>query len=162
MGSGANGPYPDGGTHVTTAESYSFMHLCVTTWAREKQERLSGRQRRSFNTACIAVDKETGAVYYGRNGGIASEEQPRNRLLFGDGSGVGILPNPSLNNYSVGNCAEAHAINTALNAGADIGNLQLMTIHVTKGKFGKQKCACENCTEAFKNRVAGNYSGWKW
>ena len=123
---------------------------------------MTGKQKRGFNTACIAVDKETGAVYYGRNGGIASEGQAKNPLLFGNGTDGGILPNPSLNNYSVGNCAEAHAINTALNDGARIENLQLMTVHATRSKFGKQKSACENCTKAFKGRVAGNYSGWKW
>ena len=159
MGSGGNGPYSGG---KTGPASFSSMHSHVTSWALKKKDTLTGKQKRGFNTACVAVDTKTGAVYYGRNNGIASEGQAKNPLLFGGGSEAGILPNPSLNNYSVGNCAEAHAINTALNAGASIENLQLMTIHVTKSKFGKQKCACENCTEAFKGRVAENYSGWKW
>ncbi|WP_248922868.1 hypothetical protein [Olsenella intestinalis] len=54
------------------------------------------------------------------------------------------------------------AINKALNAGARVSNLQVMTIHTTKKGWGKLKSACENCTAAFMGYVAGNYSGWKW
>ena len=90
------------------------------------------------------------------------DQAKKNPTLFGDGTSKGLLPNPSLNHYSVGNCAEADAINKALNAGASLANLQLMTIHTTKKGFGKLKCACENCTVAFKGNVVGNHSGWKW
>lgn len=63
--------------------------------------------------------------------------------------------------YPVGNCAEADAINQALNAGARIENLHLTTIHTTKSQFGNYKESCENCRFAFKGKVKANYSGWK-
>lgn len=175
MGSGAKGPYPpvifsvveglgEGSIALEVAKKASFsqMHSSVERWARHMTEGMSRSQRSKFNTACIVVDVSTGAVYYGRNHGIERDHAKKNPVLFGDGTSKGLLPNPSLNHYSVGNCAEADAINKALNAGASLSNLQVMTIHTTKKGFGKLKCACENCTAAFKGNVAGNYSGWKW
>ena len=64
------------------------------------------------------------------------------------------------NAYEIGNCAEVHAINNALNDGAKLENLHLSTIHVTVSRFGELKVACENCTYAFKGKVAINYAGW--
>ena len=98
--------------------------------------------------------------YFGRNYGIEGDGSEKNPLLFGDSTRAGILPKKSLNGYPIGNCAEVDAVNTALNAGASLSNLQLMTIHVTKKSFGKLKPACENCTVAFRGRIKGNYSGW--
>lgn len=175
MGSGDKGPYPPtvfyvaeelGGGHfaLEAAKKASFaqMHSSVESWAKRMQDGMSNRQRSKFNTACVVVDVSTGEVYYGRNHGIEIGHAKKNPILFGDGTSKGLLPNPSLNHYSVGNCAEADAINKALNAGASLANLQVMTIHTTRKGFGKLKCACENCTAAFKGNVAGNYSGWKW
>ena len=82
-------------------------------------------------------------------------------ILFGDSSQEGILPKKSLNQYEVGNCAEVHAINQSLNAGAKLENLHITTIHTTKGSMGKAKEACENCTFAFKGKVKHNNTGWK-
>ena len=163
MGSGGNGPYSTG-TSGTTANvtSFSSMHQGVESWARKMQDKLSGNQLRRFNTACIVIDKETGKFYYGRNHGIEYEHAKKHPTLFGDKSHDGVLPKASLNGYDIGNCAEVDAVNKALNAGARLENLQMMTIHATKKSFGKQKHACENCTAAFKGRIAGNYSGWEW
>lgn len=175
MGSGNKGPYSpvissgiEGvdvdhiGSDVAKKASFSQMHAGAESWAKRLQEGMSRTQRSKFNTACMVVDISTGKVYYGRNHGIELDHAKKNPTLFGDGTSKGLLPNPSLNHYSVGNCAEADAINKALNAGASLANLQLMTIHTTKKGFGKLKCACENCTAAFKGNVAGNHSGWKW
>lgn len=121
------------------------------------QNELKGNRKKRFNTACVVVDAKTGKKYYGRNRGIEENGTKKNKALFSES---GILPKTSLNKYSVGNCAEVDAVNNALNAGAKLEDLQLMTIHVTKSSFGDLKPACKNCTYAFKGRVKGNYSGW--
>ena len=66
-----------------------------------------------------------------------------------------------MNQYEVGNCAEIHAINKALNDGAKLEKLKLYTIHTTRNNFGKPKKACENCTYALKGKIKKNYSGWE-
>lgn len=136
------------------------MHSSVESWAKRMQGQLKGKERKRFNTACIVVDTSTGRVFYGRNHGIEGDGAKKNPLLFGDSTREGILPKKTLNSYPVGNCAEVDAVNAALNAGASLSSLQLMTIHVTKNSFGKLKPACENCTVTFKGRISGNYSGW--
>ncbi len=136
----------------------------VVLWAEKKAielEKKSKRQRDKFNTASVVYDENTGKYYYGRNGGIEKEGTKKNPLLFGDNVHKGILPKESLNNYSIGNCAEVDAINNALNDGADLKNLHLTTIHTTSGNMGKSKIACENCTYAFKGKIKRNYTGWQ-
>ena len=133
----------------------------VKEWAHKEKERLTGKQKKTFNTACVVYDEITGKYYYGRNGGFRDPGYVRNPILFGDGKHRGILPKESLNGYAIGNCAEVDAINQALNAGSRLGNLHITTIHTTKTDFGKNKPACENCTYSFKGKVKQNYSGWK-
>jgi hypothetical protein len=156
MGSGGKGPYKGVGGGKA-AHSASRMHASVTSWAHKMQNELKGNRKKRFNTACVVVDAKTGKKYYGRNRGIEENGTKKNKALFSES---GILPKTSLNKYSVGNCAEVDAVNNALNAGAKLEDLQLMTIHVTKSSFGDLKPACKNCTYAFKGRVKGNYSGW--
>ncbi len=162
MGSGMSGVYAD--THGTrqsmSASSAAAMHQKAVSWALRMQSELPAKQRKRFNTACVVVDMETGKTYYGRNRGIKEEGEPRNPILFGDEKQSGLLPASTLNEYEVENCAEVHAVNRALNAGATIENLQMVTIHVTKNRMGELKAACENCTYAFMGRIRGNYSGW--
>ena len=67
----------------------------------------------------------------------------------------------SLGELAVGNCAEIHAVNKALNDGASLSNLRMYTIHTTKSSFGKAKEACENCTHALKGNIKTNYTGRK-
>lgn len=133
----------------------------VKTWAEQKRNELTGKDRKTFNTACVVYDDETGKCYYGRNGGYNEEGYKKNPILFGDSIHEGLLPRNSLNKYPVGNCAEADAINHALNDGADINHLHITTIHTTKKQFGRYKKSCENCKYAFKGKVKANYSGWK-
>lgn len=163
MGSGNSGLYS--GTHgsAQAASRYSAasMHRDVTNWAKRMQGELTGGQKKRFNTACAVVDTKTGKVFYGRNRGIEETGVFKNPVLFGDGAHKGILPSKSLNEYSVGNCAEVHAVNSALNAGAKLENIQMITVHATRRSFGRLKEACENCTHAFKGRIKGNYSGWR-
>ena len=66
----------------------------------------SKRARKNFSVAVIAIDKETGNVYFGYNGGIKVSGEVKHQKL------LGILPRQSLNDYKfVLNCAESHAIN---------------------------------------------------
>ena len=94
------------------------------------------------------------------NRGIQLDKATKNPILFGDGTNKGILPEKSLNQYSVGNCAEVHAVNKALNAGAQLKDLHISTIHTTKTSMGEPKVACENCTYAFKGKVKHNNTDW--
>lgn len=137
------------------------MHEHVKDWAEKKRSMLSGKTKKNFNTACVAYDELTGNFYYGRNGGYHEKDYIKNPMLYGDSTHNGLLPKTSLNKYPIGNCAEVDAINQALNNGADIKNLHLTTIHVTKSRFGDYKESCENCRYAFKGKVKANYSGWK-
>lgn len=124
-------------------------------------EGVSKRQRDKFNTATVVYDESTGKYYNGRNHGIEIDHDKKNTLLFGDKSHPGLLPKESLNNLTVGNCAEIHAVNKALNDGASLSDLTMYTIHTTKNSFGKAKEACKNCTYALKGNIKTNYTGWK-
>ena len=150
------------------AKIYSGMRkqlqIQVIQWATytaEKLESKSKRQRKQFNTATVVYDESTGKHYNGRNHGIEINHEAKNFILFGSTNSVGLLPTQSLNNFAVGNCAEVHAINKALNDGANLKNLSMYTIHTTKENFGKDKTACENCTYAFKGKIKQNFTGWK-
>ena len=140
------------------------LHSHVSTWAENTANRLeniSKRQRDKFNTATVAYDESTGKYYNGRNHGIEIEHDKKNPILFGDKSHSGLLPKESLNHLAVGNCAEIHAVNKALNDGAKLSDLKIYTIHTTKNSFGKEKEACENCTYTLKGNIRKNYTGWK-
>ncbi|BAU29064.1 YwqJ-like deaminase [Aneurinibacillus soli] len=84
----------------------------------------------------------------------------RNAVLFGGKDQTGLLPKNSLNEYTVGNCAEVDAVNQALNKGAKVSDLYLYTIKTTTNEFGAAKKACENCTFTFKGNVVGALTGW--
>ena len=124
-------------------------------------ENISKRQRDKFNTATVVYDDSTGKYYNGRNHGIEIDHDKKNPILFGDKSHPGLLPKESLNHLTVGNCAEIHAVNKALNDGASLSDLRMYTIHTAKSSFGKAKEACENCTHALKGNIKMNYTGWK-
>ncbi len=144
--------------------SLEKLNKKIISWSKEKVDELnkiSHRQRNKFNTACIVYDESTGKYYNGYNHGIVIENEKKNAILFGDSRNKGLLPNYSLNQYEVGNCAEIHAINKALNDGAKLENLKLYTIHTTRNNFGKPKEACENCKYALKGKIKKNYSGWE-
>ena len=137
--------------------SASQMHAQVSSWAQSTAARLeakSKRQRDKFNTATVIYDESTGKYYNGRNRGIEIDHEKKNPILFGDATHDGLLPRSSLNEYSLGNCAEMQAVNRALNDGANLGNLKMYTIHTTKNSFGKSKPACKNCTYTLKNRTS--------
>lgn len=136
----------------------------VTSWAQETADRLeqkSKRQRDKFNTAAVVYDEKTGKYYNGRNHGIEIDHDKKNPILFGDSTHDGLLPKESLNHLAVGNCAEIHAVNKALNDGANISDLKIYTIHATKKSFGKPKPSCENCTHALKGNIKTNFTGWE-
>lgn len=160
MGSGVKGVYGKAGTKSSSKTSPSAMHKGVTSWAVRTKEKLTGGPKKKFNTACVVVDAETGKSYYGRNRGILEEGLPKNPALFGDDKTPGLLPSVNQESFPIGNCAEVDAVNKALNAGAKLENLHMMTIHVTKSGFGKQKPACKNCTKTIEGKIAVNHSGW--
>ena len=130
----------------------------VKDWAMKQFDTLPNNIKKKMNTATVVYDEKTGKYYYGRNGAPYEDGYVKNPKLFGKN---GILPKESLNGYRVGNCAEGDAINQALNAGANLRDLHMTTIHTTKNSFGKGKEACENCKQAFKGRIKQNYTGWK-
>lgn len=170
MGSGTSGLYsgtygsgaPKALPTVSSAKSSkAAMQNTVKSWAQNEAERLaqeSKRKRDKFNTASIVFDEESEQYFYGRNNGIELSNVEKNPVLFGEN---GILPKKSLNDYPFGNCAEVDAINSALNAGAKLEHLTLMTIHASKKGFGELKKACKNCTYAFKGKIKHNHSGWE-
>lgn len=140
------------------------LYAQVRSWARMTATRLEGiskRQRDKFNTATVVYDVSNGKYYNGRNHGIEINHEKKNAILFGDKTHQGLLPKESLNNYVVGNCAEIHAVNKALNNGAKLSNLKMYTIHTTDNSFGKAKKSCENCTYALKGKIKTNYTGWE-
>ncbi|RDU24231.1 SAM domain-containing protein [Anaerosacchariphilus polymeriproducens] len=148
---------------VEVGSRFTQLKTKVENWAQsegEKLSKISKRQRDKFNTACVVYDETTGKYYFGRNNGINISGSNKNPILFGESNTSGILPEQSLNKYTVGNCAEVDAVNQALNDGAKLKDLYMGTIHTTNSKFGASKVACENCTYTFKGRVAENYSGW--
>ena len=166
MGSGKRGLYLGTvGARGARPGSAVLMSAKLTAWAHRKAMGLSGRQRRAFNTACIVYDEESGRYFYGRNKGVELGNAKKNPVLFGEEGKPGILPIKSLKkDLIVGRCAEVDAVNKALNAGARPENLTMMTIYADEGrggKFGSKKCACPNCTYAFKGRIKHNYSGWE-
>ena len=155
------------GTHgekVANAIKTSVQKDAVTSWSEHTAERLaetSKRQRDKFRTACVAVDEETGKMYFRRNGGIDRNHARHNPVLFGNDGHPGILPRQSLNAYPTPwNCAESDAINAALNAGARLENIHIYTIGTGKKDFGKPKPSCLNCTSAYKGRIRRNNTGW--
>ena len=115
------GSLSGGNTTVPTREQ---MHSSLTEWSRmEENLANSKRQLDKFNTATIAYDASTGNYYYGMNRGIQLSGDNLNNSL------VSWLPEQSLNQYRLGNCAEVDAVNQALNNGADVNNLYIYTLN---------------------------------
>lgn len=171
MGSGTSGLYTgtygakqSGGNRRLEARrsrcSKQAMRQSVLQWASAEKGKLSKTQQSKFNTACVVCDATTGKRYYGRNNGIKVDGDEKNPVLFGGDGTRGVLPTTSLNHLEVGRCAEVAAVNKALNEGANLKNLYMMTVHTRTDMFGEPKKACENCTYAFKDRIKENYAGW--
>ena len=134
----------------TTIPSQQQMHDAVTQWARmEESLANSNRQLDKFNTATVVYDARTGNYYYGMNRGVQ---------LSGDTLNLSLeswLPESSLNQYRLGNCAEVDAVNQALSSGANASDLYLYTIN-TKNNVSQPMC--ENCIYTFGDRVADVFS----
>lgn len=88
------------------------------------------------------------------------DDDIKNPILFGDTNHKRLLPEKSLNAYKIGNCAEVNAVNNALNHGAKLENLYMITIDVTNHSFEKIKSAYENCTYTFRGKIKKNYARW--
>jgi len=123
------------------------LQEAVTEWAKmEQQLANSNRQLGRFNTASVAYDSATDSYFYGMNRGIQIAGEKVNETL------ASWLPQTSLNDYALGNCAEVDAVNQALNAGSNVENLYLYTLDIIKNV---PKPMCENCVYTFAGRVAG-------
>lgn len=126
------------------------MHDAVTQWARREESLANSKtQLNRFNTASVVYDSATGDYYYGMNRGVQLSGDELNSSL------KSWLPEKSLNDYKLGNCAEVDAINQALNSGADINELYVYTINT---KTNLPKPMCENCSYTFGDRVADVFS----
>ena len=137
-----------GGSYSIPTEKQ--LHDSIAEWTRmEESLANSNRQLNKFNTATVAYDVTTGNYYYGMNRGIQISGDSLNPSL------KSWLPESSLNEFRLGNCAEVDAVNQALNDGADIKNLYLYTINT---KNNLHKAMCKNCVYTFKNRVADIFS----
>ena len=121
------------------------MQESAVEWSNLQQKLASSkRQADKFNTTTIVYDSTTGNYYYGMNRGITISGDEINPAL------TNLLPEKSLNQYRVGNCAEVDAVNQALNNGANISHLNLYTIDA---KTGVPKAMCENCVYTFDGYV---------
>jgi RHS repeat-associated protein len=122
------------------------LNSAVSEWSRmQKSLAPSKAQAAKFNTGTIVYDAGTGKYYYGMNRGVQISGDTLNSYLSK------MLPEKSLNNYKLGNCAEVDAVNQALNKGANIRDLYMYTVDVNSGT---SKAMCENCIYTFKGRVA--------
>jgi hypothetical protein len=91
------------------------------------------------------VDKTTGKVYYGRSGILKSVEELEPQLKE-------MVPKQSLEKWSVTNCAECDAINSALKNGAKTENLEMHTVKIDKktGTISDFE-RCQNCKVTTKD-----------
>ena len=122
------------------------MHNALAQWVKMEQALAdSNRQLNKFNTATIVYDSGTDSYYYGMNRGVHLSGDTLNEEL------KLWLPESTLNQYRLGNCAEVDAINQALNAGSDINNLYIYTLDVVNNTPKKM---CENCIYTFADKVA--------
>lgn len=122
------------------------MHESVTEWTKMQESLVnSKRQLDKFNTATVVYDAKTGEFYYGMNRGVQLSGDTLNSELSK------WLPEKSLNQYRLGNCAEVDAVNQALNSGSNISDIYLYTINT---KNNMPKPMCENCVYTFMDRVA--------
>ena len=135
---------PSKGSAVTPTQEQ--MHDAIIEWSKmEESLANSKRQLDKFNTASVAYDASTGNYYYGMNRGVQLSGEKLNSSL------ASWLPEKSLNQYRLGNCAEVDVVNQALNNGANVNNLYLYTINTKKHE---SKAMCENCIYTFADKVA--------
>ena len=111
----------------------------------QKSLATSKTQAAKFNTGTVVYDASTGQYYYGMNRGVQISGDTLNPTLSK------MLPEKSLNNYKLGNCAEVDAVNQALNNGANMKDLYMYTIDVNSGAA---KGMCGNCSYTFNGNVA--------
>lgn len=146
---------------------YEYIEKQKKEWENKEdwEPRTRRSVRRSFMTACAAYNETTGKCYFGRNKGLLHKIKNLSNTI--NGTLASLLPVKTLvqfqNESNVPeqdpcNCAEDDAINQALEDNSKIGDLSIMVVSAVK--TDRNKPACKNCTFAFKDRVARNYSGW--
>jgi len=134
----------------------SELNNAVSEWSRmQKSLAPSKKKLDKFNTATVVYDAKTGQYYYGMNKGVKLSGDKLNSKL------ADILPEKSLNEYPLGNCAEVDAVNQAINNKSNLNDLYMYTIKTTPNGFGMPKPTCENCTYTFEGKVADIFSGNK-
>ena len=90
--------------------------------------------------AAAAYDTEAGGMYFGESGSVPSAIEPELAEQ---------MPNPSLEDWPAGNCAEFNACNTALANGAKLQNLVYATFKINEGAGTVEPFPpCRNCVAA--------------
>lgn len=154
---------------IKDGKETEVLHEKLTAWANDYKNQMQKGNRKYFNTGTVVYDETTNTLYYGRNAGIKYHEPDLNPIIFGDDEHERILrdASDSKEDWTVDNCAEVDAVNTALNDGAQLKNLHMYTIWLEDGVIdgvkhyaGDEKAACENCTYAFWGRIGQNSCGW--
>ena len=153
------------GDRVYNGVSAKMLALKAFEYAKNIFENGTKDEKSSLNTVTIVYDEENDKYYYGMNHGIDLHNSFKNVILFGNVTYDGILPKLSLNKFPLGNCAEVDAINNALNNGAKLEHLHMTTLDVKRKNIREgiimAKCACKNCTFAFKGKIKKNNTGWE-
>lgn len=122
----------------------SKLNSAVTEWVGlQRSLAKSKRQLNRFNTASVVYDATSDSYFYGMNKGIALSGLDIHPTLLKN------LPEESLNNFKLGNCAECDAVNQALHNGASWDDLTLHTVGVGPDGATFLKPQCENCQYTF-------------
>jgi hypothetical protein len=166
MSKGISGYYKNThGEKISTGIDPTIQKELAYAYAENIIKNGTKAEKKALNTVTIAYDEENDKYYYGMNKGIYLHKPPKNVILFGDETHIGLLPKESINDFPLANCSEVEAINAALNNGAKLENLHLTTLDVSKKNMRKHKfigkCSCENCVYAFKGKIKRNNTGWK-
>ncbi|NJM79322.1 MAG: hypothetical protein HC854_06330 [Flavobacterium sp.] len=113
--------------------------------ARTSLVNISQRQLSKFNTATVIFDRVSGKFFFGRNKGIEMSKTKIHPDL------EKMLPEKSLNQYKLGNCAECDAVNQALWArkGAKMEDFDMFTKGVKSDGSTFPKIQCDNCQVTF-------------
>ncbi|MGB3513538.1 MAG: RHS repeat-associated core domain-containing protein [Microcoleaceae cyanobacterium] len=120
------------------------LNSAVGDWASlQRAIAPSKRKLSKFNTASVVYDATTDSYFYGMNRGISISGDAIHPTLLKN------LPEKSLNEFKLGNCAECDAVNQALHGGASWEDLILHTIGVNQDGTTFLKAQCTNCVQTF-------------
>jgi RHS repeat-associated protein len=127
-----------GGDGVATDTRPDLQSLARTHADEVLANRVAGR--RPPTAVAAAYDQVAGTVHFGESGSVPAEIHPELRAN---------MPDPSLEPWAAGNCAEFNACNNALHAreGAELKDLTYGTVRTKKGTPFE---SCQNCTASLQ------------